>query len=80
MLSQKVGSITLVKQEQKFIADETLNSQRNKVYLETKNVKENETEKEKIFRLRLKNEYALPLTKEEIELVSKSQHDDEEEA
>ncbi len=55
-------------------------AERNKVDLETKNVKENETEKEKISRLRLRNEYALPLIKEEIELVSKSQHDDEEEA
>jgi len=55
-------------------------AERNKVDLETKNVKENETEKEKISRLRLRNEYALPLTREEIELVSKSQHDDEEEA
>ena len=55
-------------------------AERNKVDLETKNVKENETEKEKISRLRLRNEYALALTKEEIDLVSKAQHDDEEEA
>ena len=52
---------------------------RNKVDLETKNVKENETEKEKLSRLRLRNEYALTLTKEEIDLISKSQHEDEEE-
>ena len=52
--------------------------ERNKVDLETKNAKENETEKEKISRLRLRNEYALPLTREEIDLVSKSQHDDHE--
>ena len=54
--------------------------ERNKVDLETKNAKENETEKEKISRLRLRNEYALALTKEETDLVSKLQYDDEEEA
>ena len=53
--------------------------ERNKVDLETKNVKENETEKEKLSRLKLRNEYALPLTKEEIDLISKSQYEDEEE-
>ena len=53
---------------------------RNKVDLESKNVKENETEKEKLSRLRLRNEYALPLSEQEIDLVSKSQHEDEEEA
>ena len=55
-------------------------AERHKVDLERKNAKENETEKEKISRLRLRNEYALALTKEEIDLVSKAQHDDEEEA
>ena len=54
-------------------------AERNKVDLETKNVKENETEKEKLSRLKLRNEYALPLTKEEIDLISKSQHKDEDE-
>ncbi|WP_288249754.1 hypothetical protein [uncultured Prochlorococcus sp.] len=54
--------------------------ERNKVDLETKNVKENETEKETLSRLRLRNEYALPLSEQEIDLVSKSQHEDEEEA
>tara|TARA_B100000965_G_C18904690_1_gene461909 strand:+ start:160 stop:507 length:348 start_codon:yes stop_codon:yes gene_type:complete len=55
-------------------------AERNKVDLETKNAKENETETEKISRLRLRNEYALPLSEQEIDLVSKSQHEDEEEA
>ena len=54
--------------------------ERNKVDFETKDAKENETEKEKISRLKLRNEYALELSKEEIELVSKVQHEDEEEA
>ena len=55
-------------------------AERNKVDLETKNVKKNETETEKLSRLRLRNEYALPLSEQEMDLVSKSQHEDEEEA
>ncbi len=54
--------------------------ERNKIDLETKNTKENETETEKLSRLRLRNEYALPLSEQEKDLVSKSQHEDEEEA
>jgi len=55
-------------------------AERNKVDLETMNAKENETEKEKLSRLRLRNEYSLPLSEQEIDSVSKSQHEDEEEA